>query len=183
MGGDRLDGRPVNYVRLSKGQAAVFFFALGLSSCGYLVHGKTEKITVTSEPSGATVAVNEGQTGITPFSVRVWRADDLVFHFSKSGYRSLDVADPSEVWEHPPGSPPDPSWVVGGPGDPSAAAVAGNFIGTAAFLGAYMIDYRTGADSAHHTTKVNAQLEPLALGSTNSGVSSSSAPLTNLPSP
>lgn len=50
-----------------------------------------------SEPSGATVVDNDGNTRVTPFTMIVKRNEDLQFHFSKPGYQSEDIADDAQV--------------------------------------------------------------------------------------
>lgn len=70
---------------------------LGVCSCALIFQGTTEEIDVASEPSGATVTLNDGETKVTPFSMTVPREKDLQFHFSKAGYQSTDVSDDSQV--------------------------------------------------------------------------------------
>lgn len=77
-----------------------FAFALllvPLCSCGLIFQGTTEEISVMSEPSGATVVDNGGNTRVTPFTMIVKRNEDLQFHFSKSGYQSQDISDDVQV--------------------------------------------------------------------------------------
>jgi hypothetical protein len=69
----------------------------GICSCGLVFQGTTEEINVASEPPGATVTLNDGETKVTPFSMTAPREKDLQFHFSKPGYQSADVADNSQV--------------------------------------------------------------------------------------
>src|SRR5271170_7857502 len=66
-------------------------------SCALLLQGTTEEINVASDPPGATVTLNDGETKVTPFSITVPRQRDLQFHFSKPGYQSADVDDNSEI--------------------------------------------------------------------------------------
>ena len=66
-------------------------------ACANVMHGKTEEISVTSNPSGADVTLNNGMIGVTPFTITVPRERNLVFHFSKEGYQSADVFDQSNV--------------------------------------------------------------------------------------
>ena len=68
-----------------------------LVSCANVSHGNTEEIAVTSNPSGADVTLNNGMTGVTPFTITVPRERNLVFHFSKEGYQSADVFDQTNV--------------------------------------------------------------------------------------
>ena len=86
-------------VRLSKSlrAIAVAASALGLCSCLLLFQGTTEQIGVASDPPGATVTLNNGETRVTPFTITVPREKDLQLHFSKAGYQSTDLVDNSQV--------------------------------------------------------------------------------------
>lgn len=70
---------------------------LGTCSCGLIFQGTTEQINVSSEPPGATVTLNSGETRVTPFTVTVPRTEDLHLHFSKPGYQSTDLDDNTHV--------------------------------------------------------------------------------------
>jgi len=76
---------------------AVVPIALGACSCLLLFQGTSEEITVTSDPPGATVTLNNGETRVTPFTITVPRREDLQLHFSKGGYQSTDLIDGSQV--------------------------------------------------------------------------------------
>jgi hypothetical protein len=76
---------------------AVATSALGVCSCVLLFQGTTEEINVTSDPPGATVTLNNGETRVTPFTITVPRKQDLQLHFSKTGYQSADLVDSSQV--------------------------------------------------------------------------------------
>jgi hypothetical protein len=79
-------------------RAAVFvIISLGACSCALLFQGTTEEINVASDPPGATVTLNSGETKVTPFSMTSPRNKDLQFHFSKSGYQSADLSDNSKI--------------------------------------------------------------------------------------
>jgi PEGA domain len=66
-------------------------------ACANVRHGNTEEISVASNPQGADVTLNNGMTGVTPFTITVPRERNLVFHFSKEGYQSADVFDQTNV--------------------------------------------------------------------------------------
>ena len=72
---------------------AVFF----ASGCATLFQGNNEEIMVASDPPGAQVSVNDGRSGITPFSMKANRNDDLEIHVSKAGYSPEDIADTTHV--------------------------------------------------------------------------------------
>ncbi len=71
--------------------------AFAMSSCGLVFQGTTENITVSSEPSGADVTLNDGEKKVTPFTISAPREKDLQFHFSKPGYQPVDLTDNSRV--------------------------------------------------------------------------------------
>ena len=67
------------------------------ASCARVLQGKTEDITVISDPIGADVTLSNGMTGITPFTITVPRERDLAFHYSKPGYHSVSVYNDANV--------------------------------------------------------------------------------------
>jgi hypothetical protein len=67
------------------------------SSCATLFQGTHEEIMVASDPAGAQVSVNDGRSGVTPYSIRVDRDEDLQIHVSKTGYTAYDESDPSHI--------------------------------------------------------------------------------------
>ena len=70
---------------------------VGVCSCALIFQGTTEEINVASDPPGATVTLNDGETKVTPFSMTAPREKDLQLHFTKPGYQSADLADNSQV--------------------------------------------------------------------------------------
>jgi len=114
-------------------------FAAGLvtaCSCGLLFQGTTEEINVTSDPPGATVTLNDGETKVTPFSITVPREKDLQFHFSKPGYESADVVDNSQA---------------------EFGYMTADFI---PLMLPWTIDAAAGAGFAHQQASVTAHLDP-----------------------
>ena len=69
-------------VVLASGVALVFF-ACG---CATIVNGTSQKIKVSSNPSGATVKVDDKSAYITPARIRLERRRDHVLVFMKDGY-------------------------------------------------------------------------------------------------
>jgi hypothetical protein len=66
----------------------VLIFATG---CATIIHGKLQKIPVTSEPSGATVTV-DGQTVETPGVVILKRSrEEYTLRFEKEGYKPVEI--------------------------------------------------------------------------------------------
>jgi hypothetical protein len=62
-----------------------------LTGCASIIHGPTEQITFTSEPTHAMVTVN-GQKMETPAVVLLKRNGKNKAHFTKEGYESQEVA-------------------------------------------------------------------------------------------
>ena len=58
------------------------------SSCGTILHGTTQNINVTSEPSGADVLSDSVKAGQTPVNVTLKRKTDHVLIISKTGYQT-----------------------------------------------------------------------------------------------
>jgi len=110
--------------------------SVGACSCALLFQGTTEEITVASDPPGATVTLNDGETRVTPFSITAPREKDLQFHFSKPGYQSADLSDNARV---------EPGFLV-------ADSIP--------FLLPWAIDASAGAGFAHQQTLVTAHLDP-----------------------
>jgi len=112
-----------------------------MASCAYLTHGKTEEISVNSNPPGADVTLSNGMTGVTPFTITVPRERDLVFHFSKPGYRSTDVFDDTQVESR------------------YIAADWASMLLTAVPV-AWISDVSSGSAHTHQQTTITAELEP-----------------------
>jgi hypothetical protein len=68
-----------------------------LSGCATIIRGTSEKFTVDSIPQGADVQISTGQSGVTPFSVKVPRSQTLQVSVSKPGYKTQQLTVPAEV--------------------------------------------------------------------------------------
>jgi hypothetical protein len=126
-----------------------------LCSCGLIFQGTTEEISVASDPPGATVTMNNGETRVTPFTITAPREQDLNFHFSKPGYQSVDLTDNSRV---------EP-WVL--------------FPDAFPLILPWAIDASAGAGFVHQQPSVEAHLERLPGGD----ASGNAAPSPAQPSP
>ena len=126
-------------MKLARVWGALFFAigSAGVCSCALIFQGTTEEINVASDPPGATVTVNDGETKVTPFSMTAPREKDLQFHFSKPGYQSADVADNSQV---------------------EGGLLIFDVI---PLMIPWSIDAAAGAGFAHQQTTVTAHLDPL----------------------
>ena len=68
-----------------------------LSGCATLIRGTSETFTVDSVPQGANVQLSTGQSGLTPFSTKVPRNQNLQVTVSKPGYRTQQLSVPAQV--------------------------------------------------------------------------------------
>jgi hypothetical protein len=117
------------------------FLAMAVASCANIIHGKTEEISVESDPAGATVVLNNGMSGVTPFMIQVPRERDLIFHYSLDGYHPTEVVDDTTV---------------------ESKYITVDWI-SMLFTGvpfAWLSDVSSGAAHTHETLVVSAQLQP-----------------------
>ena len=63
-----------------------------LGGCATIVRGGSEDITITTVPSGATVALSNGITCTSPCALEVSRKHDLMVTITKDGYKELNTA-------------------------------------------------------------------------------------------
>lgn len=111
------------------------------TSCATITRGVHEKLSVTSDPSGANVSLSTGEKGITPTKfVKMRRTEPFSVTVSKPGYVSQTVRVESKL---------------GGTG---GAAMAGNVIlGGAIGMG---VDAGTGAYNSLYPNPVAVTLVP-----------------------
>ncbi len=69
----------------------IAFLGSVASGCATIVSGTSQKIQVTSEPTGAAVLVDEKSSYATPVKLRLERRRDHLFVFSKDGYESQTI--------------------------------------------------------------------------------------------
>ncbi len=121
----------------------LFLPLLLFTSCATITRGVHEKLSVTSDPSGADVRLSTGEHGITPAKfVKLRRTEPFTVTVSKSGYVPQTVKVESKF---------------GGTG---GAAMAGNVIlGGAIGLG---VDAGTGAYNSLYPNPVSVHLVPTA---------------------
>jgi hypothetical protein len=58
-----------------------------LSNCGTIMHGTTQKVNITSEPSGARVMIDNNFVGVTPVTVDLARKFPHTAKFALDGYK------------------------------------------------------------------------------------------------
>jgi len=75
----------------------IFSCSAFLCGCATILRGTSEKFTVDSIPQGASAQISTGQSGVTPFSVKVPRSQTLQVTVSKPGYKTQQVTVPAEV--------------------------------------------------------------------------------------
>lgn len=117
---------------------AALLSALFSSGCATVTRGTTEQLMVQSEPSGASVRVSNGFTGITPVSFTVPRKGDLIVTITKEGYEPVEVSVPSKL----------------------AGAGTAGFLGNALIGGVIGggVDIATGATLSHEPNPVKVTL-------------------------
>ena len=78
---------------MKKVNCAVFLFAalFCFPGCATIVSGTTQKVSVTSQPSGAKVTADGKMTAITPTEFTLERKTGHILEFSKEGYKNATV--------------------------------------------------------------------------------------------
>lgn len=71
--------------------AAVVLAVISLSGCATIMTGATQKVPVTSNPSGAVARVDGGMAAVTPTIFNLERKTDHTIEISKDGYRVATV--------------------------------------------------------------------------------------------
>jgi hypothetical protein len=70
---------------------ALILLSLASSGCATIVSGTTQKMDVTSKPSGALAVVDGKLSGTTPTTFTLERKSDHTIEISKDGYRTQTV--------------------------------------------------------------------------------------------
>lgn len=74
-----------------------FANALFFTGCATVTRGTSEQLMVQSTPSGASVRLSSGFTGVTPVTFTVPRKGDIVVTLTKEGYETHEVTLKSGV--------------------------------------------------------------------------------------
>src|SRR5256885_5561345 len=129
---------------------------LFFSSCATITRGVHDKLTVTSDPSGANVVLSTGERGVTPTKfVKERKTDPFSVTVSKPGYAPQTVKIESKF---------------GGTG---GGAMAGNLLlGGAIGIG---VDAGTGAYKSLYPNPVSVHLVPTSTSKTKSSKRSTTA--------
>ncbi len=72
-------------------QAVVAIAAVSLFSCATIMHGTTQKIGVSSSPTGATVSVDNKLVGSTPLFTELKRGDDHIVTIEMKGFEKTQL--------------------------------------------------------------------------------------------
>jgi len=71
--------------------AGLLLCTVTLSGCATMVRGTSEKLSITSTPSGAKVQLSDGRACITPCEVSTKRNKTLILTYSKKGCHSTQL--------------------------------------------------------------------------------------------
>ena len=71
----------------------LFALAAGVSitACATIIHGTKQDIGISSQPTGATVMVDNQTGGVTPYIAKLSRKDKHIVHISMPGYAPADL--------------------------------------------------------------------------------------------
>jgi hypothetical protein len=114
--------------------------ALLLNGCATVTRGRTELLTVLSEPAGASIRLSNGNTGVTPASFTVPRKGDVYVTVFMDGFETAGVIVPAKL---------STTGTVGFLGN----ALIGGIIGGG-------VDVYTGATLSHEPNPVMFKLVP-----------------------
>ena len=62
-----------------------------VSGCATITRGKTQPLTVNSDPLGASIEISNGMTGTTPWTFELPRKDGVTITISKDGFETAVV--------------------------------------------------------------------------------------------
>lgn len=65
--------------------------ALAVASCASIIHGTRQDVGISSVPTGATVVIDNAQTGTTPFVAKLTRKDSHIVRITLPGYQPDDL--------------------------------------------------------------------------------------------
>ncbi len=132
--------------------AALAIVAMMTTGCATVVHlGSNEELSVSSEPSGATVVIDGTERGVTPLATKVERKKDHAVVLTKEGFEEAQSRVESHI-----------SWWVAG------NIIVGGLVGI-------LVDVMSGGGYTIDPDKVAVTLKPV-----EGGGSSTSPSLTSL---
>lgn len=74
---------------ISTATISVIVFLIG---CASIINGKTQQISITSDPPEAQVAIDDADRGTTPLSMELSRKDRHTITVKLSGYKTQEIA-------------------------------------------------------------------------------------------
>jgi PEGA domain len=77
--------------RKAKKGGTIFLLMLGLAGCASIIHGTHQDVGITSEPAGASVTIDNLQSGITPVFAKLTRKNNHIVRIELPGYQPLDL--------------------------------------------------------------------------------------------
>jgi len=73
------------------------FAALVLTGCGTIINGSHQKVPILSNPTGATVVIDEKSEGATPIVATLMRDKNHFVKITLAGYEPVEVSLHSEI--------------------------------------------------------------------------------------
>lgn len=70
---------------------ALLVSALFLCGCATIVHGSKQKVPISSQPSGASVKIDDASTGVTPMTAELSRKTSHRVELLLNGYKPYEV--------------------------------------------------------------------------------------------
>jgi uncharacterized protein YceK len=80
-------------VKMALGAIAIFF----TSGCATVIHGTRQDVGISSTPTGASVTIDNLQSGTTPVFAKLRRKENHVVRISLPGYQPTDLTLTSSV--------------------------------------------------------------------------------------
>ncbi len=80
----------MRFLKIASGVSTLFLVFM-MSGCATIVSGTTQKVAVTSQPTGAKVTADGKMAATTPTDFTLERKSDHTLEFSKEGYKTATV--------------------------------------------------------------------------------------------
>jgi hypothetical protein len=71
--------------------AGLFAAAVALIGCATIMHGSSQEIGIQSQPTGASVVIDNEDFGVTPVIAKLSRKDNHTIRVSMAGYQPYDA--------------------------------------------------------------------------------------------
>lgn len=85
------------YKNIARSAALVGIAVLVMSGCATVIHGTRQDVGISSTPPGASVTIDNLQSGTTPVFAKLRRKENHVVRISLPGYQSTDLTLTSSV--------------------------------------------------------------------------------------